>query len=188
MVHVRFAGAAIVLLLAGATCATSEDDPVPGSPGTRLEALLATKGSKVVKESHPVGNIRGLSLEVLVLVEREKESERVKGLRAEITMQGDGSKAHSSFLDPDEVTALLRAVDHMGRQLKRWKRHKRESFSEVSFVTRGNFRLGCQLKGNERTIFASSGVTEKANFYGDAEELPQLLKLLKMASEKLARL
>lgn len=184
---VRAIGVVITVMLAGATQAVSQQQSEP-APNTRLEAFLAAKGSLVIKKLYPVGNIRGLTLEALVLLEPREESQKVKGLRAEITEYGRVSNTHSSFLDMDELAGLLQAVDYMDRLANQWKGQKRESYIEVVFVTRGNFKLGFYQKVDDQKIFASSGVIGKADFFGDPKELPKIREMLMLALDKLKEL
>jgi hypothetical protein len=182
------AGVAITLILAAPIHAGSrerpEQEPAPLLK-TRLETFLARKGSLVAKEVYPVGSIRGLRLEAVVLRERGKESETAKGLRVEITEYGLATYTTSAFVDADEIESLSQALDHMQRLFSQWESERNGPYAEVMFVTRGHFRLGCHRKAATRRILASSGVIEKADFLGDPEELPKLQDMLRRASHAL---
>lgn len=168
-----------------ATPARSQEPAKAEAPKTRLETFLATKGSLVVKDFYPIGSIRGLTLEAVVLLEPGKESQKVRGLRAEITEYGRIATTHSSFLDMDELAGLLQAVDYMDKLLGEWRGQKREAYTEVVFATKGDFRLGFYQKGDEQKVFASSGVVGKADFYAEPKDLPRLREMLVQASDKL---
>ncbi len=180
--------AVLVAGIAAATLATpaiSQEQAKAEAPKTRLEAFLATKGSLVVKDFYPIGSIRGLTLEALVLLEPGKESQKVRGLRAEITEYGRLTNTHSSFLDMDELAGLLQAVDYMDKLLGEWRGQKRDAYTEVVFATKGDFKLGFYQKGDEQKIFASSGIVGKADFYAEPKDLPRLREMLVEASDKL---
>jgi hypothetical protein len=181
----RAIGVAITLMLAGAIQAMSQEESEREPLNTRLGAFLAARGPLVVKDSYPLGSIRGLSLEALVLLDPGDESEKVKGLRVEITEQGRVSRTRSSYADVDELEGLLRVVDDIDCLVNEWRVRSPESHNAVTFATRGNFRLGCYQKGGDRRIFASTGVIGKADILGDPEELPKLRELLRLASETL---
>jgi hypothetical protein len=178
-------GIAVVSLAAPAT---SQEQAKTEVPKTRLEAFLATKGSLVVKDFYAIGSMRGLELEAVALLEPGKESQKVRGLRAEITEYGRVSNTHSSFLDMDELAGLVQAVDYMDKLLNEWRGQKREAYTEVVFATKGDFRLGFYQKGDEQKIFVSSGLIGKADFYAEPKDLPRLREMLMQASEKLKAL
>jgi hypothetical protein len=176
--------AAVALLFVGMTQAIPLEESAPepmALPNTRIEAFLA-RGSSVVKQVCPIGSVRGLSLEALALFEPEpgKEPQKVKGLRAEIPEESGVAPAHSSYIDMDEIEGLLRAIDEMDRLLT-----LSGDDTELMFVTRGNFKLGCYRKASDRRIFASSGPARRADFLGKPEELPKIRELLRKALEKL---
>jgi hypothetical protein len=184
----RVAGVSVTLILAAATSAAPGEPPdLEPAPirATELENFLAARGTSVVRDVYPVGSIRGLTLEAVVLHELGKESDKVKGIRVEVTEYGLATYTISSFVDADEIEGLLQAVDHMQRLCSRWESEKAGPYAEVMFVTRGNLRLGCYRRGAIRRIFASSGVIEKADFLGDPEELPKLHEMLERASDAL---
>ena len=68
--------ASVAMVLSAGTPGISQEQPKVEAPKTRLEAFLATKGSLVVKDFYAVGELPGLTLEALVLLEPGKESQK----------------------------------------------------------------------------------------------------------------
>jgi hypothetical protein len=177
---------AVVGMLAVTSSAFAQKAPEDKeAPKTKLETFLATKGSMVVKDFYELGSVRGMSIDALVIYEPGKEGTKIKGLRAEITDGGRLSNSHSSFLDMDELESLAGALDYMGKLMGEWKGHKREAYTEVTFQTKGDFKLGFFQKGDDQRLFASSGIIGKADFFGTAEDLPKIRTLLGQAIDKL---
>jgi hypothetical protein len=159
-------------------------------PKTRIEAVLATKGKAIIRDSYKIGRVKGLSLEVVVVSEAGDAAAKASGARIEITEFGGRQTTHASFLDRGELDGLARAAARMEQTMEEWRGQRREPYSEMAFETNDDFRLGFYQDGPgpDQKVFASSGILGKADFLGGPEELSRIRELLRLAMVKLQSL
>jgi hypothetical protein len=178
----------ISLLTVSATSFVAGQELLP--PRTRIEAVLATKGKVIVRDSYKIGRVKGLSLEVVVVSEAGNAATKASGARIEIAEFGGRQTTHASFLDLGELEDLTRAAAQMEQTMEEWRGQRREPYSEMAFETNDDFRLGFYQDGPgpDQKVFASSGILGKADFLGGPEELSRIRELLRLAMAKLQSL
>ena len=159
---------------------------------TKLEAFLAKKGKLIVKNFYEVAKIAGrygsrIEIEAVVIYEPGQESQRVRGLKVEVTeSKSYGENSETSFLDLEEIESLSKALEYMSSLSAKWKDVNKE-YTEVVFSTKGDFKIGFYQKGTEQGAFCSSGYIGGAScFFRSLQDLGTVkvfvdkgLKLLK---------
>lgn len=151
-------------------------------PATRLEAFLAKKGKLIIKDFYELGEVAGsygskIEFDVLVIYEPGQESQRVRGVKIEVSGGGKYERSDTSFLDFEEVESLSKAIEYMVDLLSKWKDINKE-YTEVVFSTKGDFQIGFFQKGTQRSVFASSGRIGKATCFFPLERLSSIKSIV----------
>jgi hypothetical protein len=182
----------VILLVAFFTPAILYAQDKVEEPGTKLEAFLAKKGEIFIKDSYTIGTINlrlgSLEIDALVIYKPGMENQSLRGLRIEVKQSGRIERTHTSMLDLEEIESLSKAISYMISLAEKWKGGNREAYSEVTFSTKGDFKVGFYQKGAERKIYIISGRISQASCYGELEDLGKLKanvdKGLSMLKEK----
>jgi len=164
---------AVLFLVPVVSFAQVKEEEKAKEPPTKLEAFLAKKGTLIVKDFYELGELRGLGkmeFNALIIYEPGMENEKIRGMHVEITEEGRYGKSNTSFLDLEEVESLSKAIAYMADLAEKWKGINREAYTEVKYVTKGDFNVGFYQKGSERRAFASSGYIGKASFIMKVED------------------
>jgi hypothetical protein len=160
---------AVIFLACPPSVAMAQQETAKAEPKTQLERFLAKTGSIVVKVFHPLGNIPGLystsaDLSAVVLYEPGNEAKRTRGIKIEVKGADRLTREHTSFLDLDEIDALLKALDYMGKVMTQWTGTPRD-YTELIFSTRGDLQVGFYLKDGKIQEFVLSGTIGAATAY-----------------------
>lgn len=154
----------------------------PTEPATKLEAFLVKKGKIVIKDSYELGAIMGrfgrAEVDALVIYEPGIESERIRGLRVEIKEAGRLERSHTSFLDMEEIESLSKAIKYMADLSEKWKGEMREAYTEVTFSTKGHFKVGFYQKGSERSAYLHSGYIGRATCFMEVGDFGKLKNIV----------
>ena len=151
---------------------------------TKFESLLERKGSILVKVVHELGSLNGayhstLEVSTLRLFEPGNERNCTEGIKIE--MREGQQEGHVSFLDMDEVGALLSGLEYMVGSIARSIGYHGD-YTETVFSTRGDFSVGFCLSDGKTQAFLKSG--HKA--FITAAVLPELALLLRAGQAHLA--
>ena len=145
-------------------------------PATKLEEFLAKKGKLIVKEFYDLGEVTGrygskIELKALVIYEPGDNSQRVRGLKIEITEGGRYEKSNTAFLDLEEVESLSKAIGYMTNLSSKWKGINKK-YTEIIFSTKGDFQIGFYQKGTKQAAFSSAGYIGKTRcFFASMNDL-----------------
>jgi hypothetical protein len=164
-----FATILIAILLPVAAQAQPSEDARPKEPSTKLESFLAQKGTLIVKDFYPLGEVNGrynakMKFDALVIYQPGQETQRLRGLRVEVTESGSYDRSHTSFLDIDEIESLSKAMAYMLDLIEKWKEVSKP-YTEVIFATKGDFEAGFYQEGTKPSAFSSSGYVGKTSCY-----------------------
>jgi len=157
-----------------------EDGNVLGS-STKLESFLAKKGKLIVKDSYALGEISGMGkmdLDALIIYEPGLESQKIRGIRVEISEDSLKGMSDTAFLDLDEVESLSKAIIYMTDLANKWSGEQSEAYTEVIYSTRGNFKLGFYHKETKLGAFASGGYNGRSTVYFGVENLEKLKEII----------
>jgi len=161
-------------------------------PATKLEVFLAKKGKLIVKDFYKLGEVvcqnGKIEFSAIVIYEPGQESQRIRGLKIEVTEGGRYEVSHTSFLDLEEIESLSKALEYMAGLSAKWQGIKKE-YTEVVFSTKGDFKIGFFQKGTEQVSFSSSGYIGKAScFFSSIQDLSSVKTIvdkgLKLLNEK----
>jgi hypothetical protein len=102
------------------------------------------------------------------------EAQKIKGIRVEITESGRLERKRISFLDLDEIESASKAISYMIDLGEKWKGTNREAYTEVTFSTKGDFKVGFYQKGQKRSVYLDSGYVAHASAFMEVEDFPAL--------------
>ena len=111
---------------------------------TQLEAFLGSKGKIIVSIDHPLRDVLARTgggaakLSATVVYEPGKRDAALKGVRIDLD-EGHGTR--SAFIDHDELSELLDALEYMNSAIEEWKSSPGD-VTGVSYVTAGGFAIG----------------------------------------------
>ena len=136
-------------------------------PPNKIKAIIAKKGSVLIKNFSTIGSLNGnngakVELSEAVVYEPEKESESIRGLKIEVSENSRYEKSHSSFLDIDEVDAFVKAIYYVYTTSTRWKGYTKD-YTEVMYSTMDDCKIGFYQKGTEQTFYMISGSIDKTS-------------------------
>ena len=182
-----------LVLLPMIASAQGENEGEPKEPPTKLEAFLAKKGNLIVKDFYKLGEVAGrygskIEFSALVIYEPGQESQRIRGLKIDITEGGKYERSNTSFLDLEEIESLSKALEYMGDLSAKWQNIKKE-YTEVVFSTKDDFNIGFYQIGSEQASFSTIGYIGKATcFFFSMQDLNSVKTIadkgLKLLNEK----
>lgn len=155
----------------------------PSEPGTAIERLQLTHGRMIVRGAQKIGDVSGsLSTSLSVeAVELRDATSKQRGVAIETAQRDRSERKGSSFVDRDEMDALIVAAESM---LKMGDGVTALHTYEVSYKTRGGFELSMftQSKSGSPTFSFAAGRTLKTfAFSDDRVAVEKLIGLLKEA-------
>ncbi len=153
-------------------------------PGTKLEAFLGKRGRLVVKDSYSlgkIGNMGSAELEGLVIYE-PGSSQKTKGLRVEVTESGRLERSNISFIDLDELQSLSEALSYMSNLAGKWSGQSHDPYTEVTYISKGEFKVGFFQQGTRASAFVSSGLIGPATAFLKVSDLDQFKTMVDLAS------
>lgn len=151
-------------------------------PATKIEEFIAKKGKLIIKEFYDLGEVAGrygskIELKALVTYEPGAETQKVKGLKIEVTEGGKYEKSKASFLDLEEVESLSKAIGYMANLSSKWEDISKK-YTEIIFSTRGAFKIGFYQKGSKQVAFSSAGYIGEARcFFVSMNDLSSVKRL-----------
>lgn len=182
-----------LVLLPMIASAQGENEGETKEPPTKLEAFLAKKGNLIVKDFYKLGEVAGrygskIEFSALVIYEPGQESQRIRGLKIDITEGGKYERSNTSFLDLEEIESLSKALEYMGDLSAKWQNIKKE-YTEVVFSTKDDFNIGFYQIGSEQVSFSTIGYIGKATcFFFSMQDLNSVKTIadkgLKLLNEK----
>lgn len=101
-------------------------------------------------------NSINITVRALFVCEPSREGEKIRGLIIEFLEGAKLEKINSSFLDIEEYESLLKAIDYMIGLIDKFKTMNWE-YTEVTFSTKDEFKVGFYQKGITFTAFVSGG-------------------------------
>jgi len=130
--------------------------------GTKLEAFLGKHGQILVKDLYDVGHVKceyesigaGVDMKGIVIYE-PGSSQKIKGLRVEVTQSG--SRSSISFIDMDELQSLSDAIAYVSDLSKKWAGQIHQPYTEITYISKGEFDLGFYQEGTKATAYVRSG-------------------------------
>ena len=194
MTNLRRAVSCILLMLSLMACSRTQTAPAPqpqkqaDQPPTKLEAFLGKRGRLLIKDSYDLGRISSMGsaeLDALVIYE-PGSSQKTKGLRVEVTEGGRLERSETSFLDLDELQSLSDALTYMSDLAAKWHGTTHDPYTEVTYVSKGEFSVGFFQRGTDSNAFISSGMVGPVRAYLKVPDLVRLKQMVDQAKTTLS--
>lgn len=154
-------------------------------PKTKIEAFQAQTGAVVIKGYSEIGRVNAMgSVEVSAMEFTDAStSKKQTGVLIEIKAAGRLENEDRSFIDYDEISALLEGLDYIGRATADVT--KLGQF-EATYKTKGYFSATAFNNTSGKISAAvKSGYIRPATAYLSLEQLKELRGFIAQAKEKL---
>ncbi|MCD7098992.1 hypothetical protein [Stenotrophomonas sp. MMGLT7] len=121
-------------------------ESAPENQGTSVSRFLANRGAIVVKETRPVGRLKGehgdvVSAETMILnVVKGTKKDTSYGVRLERSDSG-GDFDSAVFIDYDELDELIGAIDFISTTATQLQNQARD-YTEVTYSTKDSAKVG----------------------------------------------
>lgn len=180
----RFLSFSLVFVLVSGSALPQESPKAQ----TKIEQLFLAKGSLLIKEFYSLDK-KGLpstvSFNWIILREVGKEAKEVKGLKVEVVDYSRTiSNSESVFLDAEEVSELISALDYLINLSNQYKAQPPITHSEAQFSTKGDFFVGIYYDGKDMKAFISAGRVGRVNSFFNVDKLPDVKALIEEAIQK----
>lgn len=177
----------ILAISASAFALTAQESVEHPKPTTKLEAFQSKTGTVIVRGFSTVGTIRGLGGTVTIDARefRDASSPAIKTTGISITIKELSriERENTSFIDYDEIDALIRGIDYIA---KATKDITSLSNFEAEYRTKGDFRVVVFNDSNGGMSLAlSSGRIGRTNAYLKLSDITEFRRLILDAKSKL---
>lgn len=177
----------ITLFIFSISVTAQETNTTELEPKTRLEAFQARAGVVIVRGFSRIGSATGTdgsSIEVEAIELRDIDSRTKEyGITIEVADAAKPERRNISFIDYDEMDALLKGLEYLGKvdnsitQLKRF---------EVDYRTRGDLIVSAfNGRGSNVTIAVSSGTFRPVTSFFRLEDVKVISGLIIEAKTQL---
>lgn len=179
---------ALVALMALVPSQVAAQAPAtPTAPKTKLEAFEAQEGVVIVQGFSRIGELRGsYGGTVLVLAKEFTNAttrRRESGIVIDVREGGRLERHNRSFIDYDEIAALLKGIDYIGKVENSVT--KMDSF-QADYRTKGDLKVSTfNTSGGELMVAVSSGRIGSTSVHLKFADLTVLRNLLSSAKERL---
>ena len=173
------------LALSSALVVAQQTEEAERGPKTKLEAFQAQTGTVVIKGYSEIGRVAALgSVEVNAMELTDATTGRKQsGVLIEIKESGRLQNTGRSFIDFDEVDALLKGLDYIS---KATSDVTKLGMFEATYKTKGYFSATTFSGGSGKIEAAvKSGYIRPANAYLSLQQLAELRALIVKAKQKL---
>jgi hypothetical protein len=165
--------------------AAHAQQPAADESKTRVGAFLASKGKMLVKDFYALGKVNTVTFDAVVVSEPGHEDSKIRGLRIDVSESGSRlERSHTSFLDVEEGESLVSALAYMEKLAADWATASREPYTEVTFDTKGEFRIGFYYQIKQKA-FVSSGSIGAVTAFLDMGDLPKVRVIIEHGLAKL---
>lgn len=175
-----------LLALSFPVFAAQQTEEAERGPKTKLEAFQTQTGTVVIKGYSEIGKVAALgSVEVNAMEFTDATTGRKQsGVLIEITESGRLQNTDRSFIDFDEVDALLKGLDYIS---KATSDVTKLGMFEATYKTKGYFSATTFSSSGSGEIEAAvkSGYIRPANAYLSLQQLAELRALIQKAKQKL---
>ncbi|WP_251477838.1 hypothetical protein [Stenotrophomonas lactitubi] len=165
-------------------------DSAQEGKGTSVARFLANRGAIVVKETRPVGRLKGehgdtVSADTVVLnVIKGVKKDTSYGVRLE-RIDADGDFDSAVFLDYDELSELLGAIEFISNTASTLQSQARD-YTEVTYSTRDNAQIGFYHSNEGQLAFLKLS-DHRGNTFLPVHRLGVLKQIVEGAKEHLTK-
>jgi hypothetical protein len=147
----------------------------PPEPTTKIEAFTAKTGVVVIQGFTNVGRIDrqgGVSVDARQMLDASNPASGVYGISVEVKQAGRMTQSNSSFIDIDEVDALVRGLDYIAKVTRSVT--ALNDF-EVSYRTKGDFTITVfTASSGELSVSVASGRIGGTRAFLHMSDIPAL--------------
>ncbi len=158
---------------------------------TKIEEALQANSKVIVKESFYAGEFsaqKGATIECLAMsvYSMGKAKKKTRGLK--ISVVESAEKIAASFIDLDEVSTILTALDDILFLSDAWKSSQKQN-SEAGITTNDNLRIGFFQQGSNQIFFIKAGQGKVAQcFLYSKEDLFTLKRIITKGLDALQKI
>lgn len=180
-----------VVLLSAALPALSvaQECAEPEAPKTKLEALAAQEGVVIIRGFSKIGEVRGQYGSLVAIESKEftnaSTGKREYGISVAVKADGRLEREHTSYVDFDEIPALLAGLEYIGNVDK--SSTALDQF-QADYRTRGDLVVGTFSTESGTMVVVSSGIIGKTTAYLASADLGRIRELIQSASATLDKL
>jgi len=178
-------GTVLTLMLTGGfSCRVQQPKAQLQESKTKLESFQKQSGIVFVKGYSEIGAIYGtgsVSVGCMELTDATTKT-RQMGLVVEVKESGDLENSNKSYIDYDEIDALLQGIQYI-TNINR-DATKLDNL-EVTYQTRGDFSVVTFNSGAEMYAGVQSGTIQAARAFLSIPQLDELRNLILQAKQKL---
>jgi hypothetical protein len=135
--------------------------PQEKQPNTAIETFMGRRGVLLIKEFYDLGRMSGtggIRVQALIIREQSGAARKTKGLRIEVTEAGRLERTNVSFVDLEELQGLSDGLAYMADLAKKWVPTAGDPYTEVEYISKGEFRIGFYKDKSGFRAFCQSGV------------------------------
>lgn len=170
-------------LIAFPVCAQNTDVPTKAA-STKIEAFSSRTGIVMIKGFQEVGRIRGTGMVTIDAREYRNASNPKQaeyGVLFEVKESGRLERENRSFVDADEIDALIQGIDYISGITKSITPL---SNFEAEYRTKGDFSIVVfSQSGGELGVAVASGRVGKTNAFLKISDLERLKELIRDAKK-----
>ena len=172
------------LVLACTTVHAQQPTAPPQEPKTKLESFQRQTGTVVIKGYSEIGTIAALGSVSVDCMEFTDATTGRRQLGVVIDVKESGRFKHSdrSFVDYDEVEALLKGIDYISKVKADATRFGN---FEAIYKTKGDFNVITFSSSGKVEAAVKSGYIRPATAYLSLQQLGELRGLISQAKQKL---
>lgn len=183
----------LCLVLLVTVAHAQEEAATDAAPATKIGAMMVTRGSLTVRESHLIGEIGERPSGYVKIVamrahEASKPTALTRGLVVTI-LQSRPSSGRVVFLDPEEVQSVRAAIAQMEVAGAAWQANKVDATREMTYKSLDDFNLSISMTANDEVpnVCIRGGSTVGRATWCDTgmETLAKIKTTLEQAAEKL---
>jgi len=188
-----YIGCCLALALFAAACTrepTAKPSEVPTGAATKLEAFQGRTGIVVIRGTTEVGEVRGINAFLTVSAREYRDAATPESREAGISItvkEIEGariSRERTSYVDADEIDALVQGIDYLRKVRKDVTKHER---FQAEYLTKGHLAIVVfsDARGDLKAAVTSGPMRQATVFLHEAADLGQFRELIVAARAKL---
>jgi hypothetical protein len=185
----RAAFSVVLLSVALPALSLAQECAEPEAPKTKLEAFAAQDGVVIVRGFSKVGEVRGQYGSTVTIESKEftnaATGQREYGIAVAVKADGRLERGHTSYVDFDEIPALLAGVESIGNVDK--SSTALDQF-QADYRTKGDLVIGTFSTESGTMVAVSSGIICKTTAYLPSVDLGRIRDLIQSAYATLDKL
>ena len=149
---------------------------------SKAVAFSSRQGALITKVFYPIGDVKGVNFEVLLMVDELKQ-EKIACLRLK-TYSSVTEDDYIGTLDADEIDACMQSLAYIKDKLLPTTP---EMYPECEYKSKDGIRMGAfsSSKGWSSFVYTKSYTSRSAKFLKE-EDLPVIIEKLSEAKQKIA--